>query len=74
VVTAVINHRISLASSVEELQQQITKVLKPVAEKYNLALESFGSDVELEECPMLTGGTKAGKVIVAEAYNSSYVI
>jgi hypothetical protein len=67
----VINHRISLASSVEELQKQIASVLKPVAEKYNLALESFGTDIELDECPLMAGKPKLGKVIVSEAFNSS---
>lgn len=71
--TAVVNHRISLESSVKELQSQLVAVAKPVAEKYNLNLEAFGQDVDLEECPMRAGKPKAGKLVMSVAYNSSSV-
>ena len=73
VVTAVINHRINIASSVGELQEQIASVLAPVAEKYNLGLNAFGKDFEFSTCPMhaASNGAKAGQIILSEAFNSS---
>ncbi|ORX38339.1 hypothetical protein BD324DRAFT_620480 [Kockovaella imperatae] len=70
VVTTVVNHRINIASSVEELQQHLIKTLSPVAEEYNLALEAFGKDIELKGCPYMMANP-SGKVILAEAFNSS---
>ena len=35
------NHRISFSSSVATVQQHITKIVKPIAKKYNLTLSSF---------------------------------
>lgn len=69
-----VNHRISLAESVGELQQHLQKVLGPVAAKYNLALEAFGEDIELENCmggSKKDKGPKKGKVILSEAFHSS---
>ena len=71
IVTAVVNHRISLASSVQETQDHVIDTIMPVAEEFNLALEAFGKDVELNTCPMMQFEPKAGKIIVSEAFNSS---
>lgn len=64
VVTAYINHRISLASSVEKLQERITGVLKPVAKEYKLDFEAFGDSIFTED-------KSAGKLTLAPAWNSS---
>ena len=74
VVTAVVNHRISLAESVGELQQHLQKVLGPVAAKYNFALEAFGEDVQFADCmghSKKDKGPKKGKIILSEAFHSS---
>ncbi len=62
VVSAVVNHRISVASSVKELQKHLIKVLSPVAAKYDLSLEAFGKNIT---------SAKSGKVILSEAYHSA---
>ncbi|KAL7422371.1 hypothetical protein Q5752_003017 [Cryptotrichosporon argae] len=71
VVTAIINHRISIASSVSELQDRLVDVLSPVVGKLNLSLTAFGEDVELKGCPMHMTAAKAGRVVLSEAFNSS---
>lgn len=71
VVAAVVNHRINLASSVTELQNHLVDVLSPVAGKYNLSLTAFGEDVEIKGCKMHMTETKAGKVFLSEAFESS---
>ncbi|WWC93389.1 hypothetical protein V866_000223 [Kwoniella sp. B9012] len=57
-VTAVVNHRINIASSVAQLKEHIEAVIAPAATKLNLSIEAFGKEVNLLE------GPKAGKVIV----------
>ncbi|CDZ97628.1 carboxypeptidase s [Phaffia rhodozyma] len=42
---AVINHRINVASSTEELRQRITSIVEEKAKELNLTLSSFGKDV-----------------------------
>lgn len=71
VVTAIVNHRISLASSVGELQEHLAKTLKPIASRYNLQLEAFGKDIELEGCAVHLAKPKLGKVVISEAFHSS---
>lgn len=65
VVTAYINHRISITSSVGELQTRMAKILKPVAEEHNLAFEAFGDNI-LDDIK-----DKAGKLVIKAAWNSS---
>ncbi|BEI80149.1 hypothetical protein CcaverHIS002_0106780 [Cutaneotrichosporon cavernicola] len=64
VVTAYINHRISIASSVEAVQERITDVLKSMASKFNLDFEAFGTVIHAQD-------KAAGKLTLAEAWNSS---
>jgi Gly-Xaa carboxypeptidase len=61
VATAVVNHRVSIASRVADVQAHMIRVLKPVAREYGLALEAWGEE-------MLAG--TAGKIILREAYGS----
>ncbi|WWC90563.1 uncharacterized protein L201_005499 [Kwoniella dendrophila CBS 6074] len=72
-VVAIVNHRISLASSVAELQQQLVDVIYPVAHKLNLEVEAFGKEIQFHECHMHGAkditGPKAGKVILNVAHN-----
>ncbi|WWD02188.1 hypothetical protein V865_000226 [Kwoniella europaea PYCC6329] len=72
-VVAIVNHRISLASSVAELQQQLIDVIGPVANKLNLDVVAFGKDIQSHGCHMNEGhkGPKAGKVFLNVAFNSS---
>ncbi|ORY30169.1 putative carboxypeptidase s precursor [Naematelia encephala] len=42
VVTVVVNHRIDVASSVEELHEQIFATLLPTVKEYKLSLDGFG--------------------------------
>ncbi|KAJ7666213.1 carboxypeptidase S [Mycena polygramma] len=43
--TAVVNHRISVDSSVTEIQQRYVEILTPVAERFNLTVVGFDADV-----------------------------
>ena len=65
------NHRISLASSVSELQEHLIDILSPVAAKMNLSMSAFGEEVKLHGCEAQMTEAKAGKIILAEAFNSS---
>lgn len=49
VVTAVVNHRINIASNVGELQARMIKVLGPVAKKYGLNMVAWGNQVDVSE-------------------------
>ncbi len=69
--TSVVNHRISIASSVIELQEHLIKILSPVAAKMNLSMTAFGKDVQLHGCPAHMTEAKAGRVVLAEAFDSS---
>ncbi|WVW85411.1 hypothetical protein I302_107449 [Kwoniella bestiolae CBS 10118] len=57
-VTAVVNHRINIASSIAELKEHIAAVIAPAASKLNLSIEAFGKEINP------AAGPKAGKVIV----------
>lgn len=71
VVTAYINHRISIASSVEQLQERITGVLAPVAKEYNLDFEAFGSNVLVHDDDDADKPKAAGKLTIGTAWNST---
>lgn len=71
VVTAIVDHRINVASSVAELQHHLVETLSPVAAKYNLAFEAFGKEIEFTGCGMHSKGAKAGKVVLSVAWNST---
>ncbi|KAF7360353.1 putative Gly-X carboxypeptidase [Mycena venus] len=43
--TAIVNHRISVDSSVKEIQQRYLELLNPVAHRFNLTVVDFDSDV-----------------------------
>ena len=60
-----------MVSSVAELQSRIVDTLSPIARKLNLAMEAFGKDIDLAGCPMQSSPDKAGKIILANAYNFS---
>ncbi|GJE91059.1 carboxypeptidase S [Phanerochaete sordida] len=60
--TAIVNHRIAEHSSVHELETRITKVLKPVAQRFNLTLEAFGKNVTV-------GG--AGRLTLSDAFGTA---
>ncbi|WVR09460.1 hypothetical protein IAU60_006527 [Kwoniella sp. DSM 27419] len=74
-VSAVINHRINIASSVAELQQQMVEVLAPVAFKLGLSMEAFGKEIKHHSCHYdehdfgKHDEPKAGKVILNVAFN-----
>ena len=60
-----IPHILTLSSSsVAELQNRITKVLTPIADKYNLSINSFGS---VSEPDVL----KAGLLTLSDAWGNS---
>ncbi|EKM49934.1 uncharacterized protein PHACADRAFT_130350 [Phanerochaete carnosa HHB-10118-sp] len=61
-VTAIVNHRIAEHSSVRELQERTAKILKPVAERYNLTLDAFGKN-------MTTGGS--GRLALSDAFGTA---
>ena len=72
VVTAIVNHRINIASSYTEVQKHVIDTVLPIAKAFNLELEGFGEKVyEGSLCPMHINDPKAGKIILAEAFNSS---
>ncbi|KAF8159671.1 hypothetical protein B0H34DRAFT_704372 [Crassisporium funariophilum] len=48
---AVINHRISVVSSIAEVQAHDTALLKSLAKKFNLTYEAFGSRISEEGAP-----------------------
>lgn len=73
------NHRISVASNVEELQKRIIKVLGPTAAHLGLEVEAWGEKVDLTEyaahqgCHGQKSKTKTGKLVIGVAWNSTYV-
>ncbi|KAL1405829.1 hypothetical protein Q8F55_007507 [Vanrija albida] len=87
VVTAYVNHRIDISSSVAELQKRLIHTLGPLAEQYGLDFEAFGEAVDTsvfardEACHGRRadhakhgkhGKPKhAGKLTIGEAFNSS---
>lgn len=64
--SAVINHRINVASSVGELQARIVKVLTPKAKELNLTLVAFG-----EEPSSLYPST--GRLVLEDAFGNWWV-
>lgn len=64
VVTAYVNHRISIASSVDEVQSRMTHTLKPIAKDHNLNFEAFGKKVIDEK-------DSAGTLVISTAWNST---
>ena len=64
-----INHRISVASSWQELQKEISSVVAPIAADNDLALHAWGKDVDLSS--FTSGAASKGKITLSEAFNSS---
>ncbi|TFK51770.1 carboxypeptidase S [Heliocybe sulcata] len=62
---AVVNHRIAEHSSVRELQDYFTDLLSPLAEKYNLTVNSFGRNITGSET-----GASAGELILSDAFGN----
>lgn len=86
VVTALVNHRISVASSVDELQHAIIKKLAPKAAELGLELEAWGKSVDLAAYAASSRGctgsmfghkkkkpapAKRGKLVIDVAFNST---
>lgn len=61
---AVINHRIATDSSVSEVINLDAKLLKPVAEKFNLSLTSFGEVITDPSVP------RHGSVVLSDPWNN----
>lgn len=61
-VTAIVNHRISVASSVDELQAAIVKTLGPVAAKVGLEVEAWGQAVDLAQFEANSGCHGSGSM------------
>ncbi|TDZ54571.1 Carboxypeptidase S [Colletotrichum trifolii] len=57
-VRVVVNHRVNVGDSIETVKKHITEVIKPVADKYNLALNAFTSDPEKPSSIILKGNDK----------------
>lgn len=62
-VYAIINHRIADHSSVSELQDRFASIVAPVAAKYNMSLDAFGKQINLE-------ASTWGLVKISEAFGS----
>ncbi|KAI0629263.1 carboxypeptidase S [Trametes polyzona] len=62
-VSAVVNHRIAEHSSVSELKQQFADVVLPVASRYNLSVEAFGTNVS-------AGVPSAGRIVLSDAFGT----
>lgn len=63
-VSAVVNHRIAEHSSVRELQQHIADTILPIAKKYDLTVDAFGTSVE-------AGSGKGGRVALSDAWGTA---
>ncbi|KIJ51557.1 hypothetical protein M422DRAFT_26960, partial [Sphaerobolus stellatus SS14] len=62
--SAVVNHRIVDDSSVDAVKKRVTNILSPIASKFNLSVEAFGTD--------LTGDkTVSGSLIISDAWGSA---
>ncbi|KIJ55318.1 hypothetical protein M422DRAFT_23923 [Sphaerobolus stellatus SS14] len=62
--SAVVNHRIADDSSVDAVKERVTNILGPLASKFNLSVEAFGSD--------LTGKKPAyGSLILSDAWGTA---
>jgi hypothetical protein len=55
VVTAIVNHRINIASSYPEVQRHVIDTVLPIAKAFNLEVQAFGESVyQGSQCPMLS--------------------
>ncbi|GJJ11290.1 hypothetical protein Clacol_005522 [Clathrus columnatus] len=63
-VTAVVNHRIDVASSVDAVKERMFSVLKPVSDEYNLSFNHFGDLFSSES-------SDSGSVSVFDAFQSA---
>lgn len=61
--TAVVDHRINADSSIAELQEQMIKVLTPLAKKLDLSFEAFGKNV-------FDSASAKGHIEMTEAFES----
>lgn len=59
---AVVNHRISVVSSLAEVQEHDTALLKPLADKFNLTYNAFGSRISEE------GASASGSLTLSGAF------
>ncbi|KAG6810887.1 hypothetical protein H0H92_009917 [Tricholoma furcatifolium] len=62
---ALVNHRISVISSVGEVQSHDTKLLQNLAEKFNLTYNAFGETLSPEGAPA------AGTLTLSDAYGTA---
>ncbi|TRM59536.1 carboxypeptidase S [Schizophyllum amplum] len=62
---AIINHRISITSSVAETMAHDTATVKALAEQFNLTFEAFGTLVSEADAP------SSGKLVLEAAFNHS---
>jgi len=62
---AIVNHRISASSSVGKTQDYDMQLLKPLAEKFNLTFNAFGSQISGE------GFASAGSLTLSDAFNTA---
>ncbi|TFK31147.1 hypothetical protein BDQ12DRAFT_694504 [Crucibulum laeve] len=60
---AVVNHRISVSSSVGEVRAHDTKLLKSLASKFNLTYNAFGSRISEE------GASSSGSLTLSDAFH-----
>lgn len=63
-VNAVVNHRIAEHDSVAAVQAHMTKVILPVAQKYDLSLDAFGTNVT-------AGSGAGGHVALSDAWGTA---
>jgi Gly-Xaa carboxypeptidase len=66
VVTAIVNHRISIESTVSQIQDRMTRTLAPIAKAHNLEFEAWGKKIHLDQT-----SSKAGKLILDVAWNAT---
>ena len=64
VVTVIVNHRVNIASSVDETAQHVWDTLLPVAKTYNLAMSGFDQS--------FTPESAAGHIYLSEAYEHGH--
>ncbi|CAA7267427.1 unnamed protein product [Cyclocybe aegerita] len=62
---AIVNHRIAVTSSVDEIKAHDTVLLKSLAHKFNLSYSAFGSQISEE------GVSAKGALTLADAFNGS---
>ncbi|KAI5832984.1 carboxypeptidase S [Schizophyllum commune Tattone D] len=63
---AIVNHRISITSSVAETQAHDTATVKALAEQFNLTFEAFGNLISDPDAP-----SSSGKLILEAAFGHS---